>query len=263
MTVDQARLFRRLRWRLLMNTLDEWRGVSLVRPLTIVASSILVWAFVFVVAYAGLRFMIVEARVPPDEGIIGQLLSLMFFTLGGALTFSTGLILHGNLFTGPETAFLLARPVTADHVFAYKFQTAVAFSSWAFLLLGCPVLIAYGLVASAPWWFYALMPFYFLGFTLLPGSLGALVALLLVNVVPKQRRTFLAVLIAAGLALGLWWLWTLAAESRRVGSQPEEAAAVILNRISFTRSLWLPSAWVTKGLQSAGRGAVPDGAGVE
>ena len=65
--VDQARLFRRLRWRLLMNTLNEWRGVSLVRPLTIVASSIFVWAFVFVVAYAGLRFMIVEAKVPPGK----------------------------------------------------------------------------------------------------------------------------------------------------------------------------------------------------
>ncbi|MGL4550348.1 MAG: putative ABC transporter permease subunit [Gemmataceae bacterium] len=255
--VDQGLLFRRLRWRLLANALAEMRGGSVVRPVTILLSSLLVWAFVFVVAFAGLRFMIVEARVPPDEGIVGLLIGLMFFTLGVALTFSTGLILHGSLFGGQETAFLLARPLGADHVFAYKFQTAVAFSSWAFLLLGCPVLIAYGIVASAPWWFYPVMPFYFLGFVLVPGSLGGLVALLLVNFVPNRRRTFLALVIAAGVAVGVWYVWSLVAEGRRAG-QPEEAAAAILNRISFARSLWLPSAWVTKGLQSAGRGDFAD-----
>ncbi|NBO93198.1 MAG: hypothetical protein EBV06_12945 [Planctomycetia bacterium] len=256
-TVDQAQLFRRLRWHLLVNTITELRGGSMVRPLTIVLSSLLVWAFVFAVSYSGLRFMIEEAKIPPDEGIVGLIIGLMFFTLGVALTFSTGLILNGSLFSGPETAFLLAQPLTADRVFAYKFQTAVAFSSWAFLLLGGPVLIAYGIVASAPWWFYAMMPFYFLGFLLVPSSIGGVVALLLVNFIPNQRRTFLAVLVLFGLALGAWWIWGLITEGRRAG-QPEEAAAAILNRFSFARSLWLPTAWVTKGLQSAGRGHLGD-----
>ena len=61
-----------------------------------------------------------------------------------------------------------------DQVFAYKFQGAVAFSSWGFLLLGSPILIAYGLRIGdgAPWYFYAVLPLFFLGFVLLPGSIG-------------------------------------------------------------------------------------------
>src|SRR5207248_95074 len=84
--------------------------------------------------------------------------------------FSCGLILYGSLFSSAEAAFLLSQPLDDDQVFAYKFQGAVAFSSWAFLLLGGPVLIAYGIVCHAPWSFYVLfLPLSFLGFILLPG----------------------------------------------------------------------------------------------
>ena len=256
--VDQGRLFQRLRWRLLMNGLTEMRGGGLVRPATIVLASLLVWVFVFVVSYFGLRFMTTEAKIPIDGRMVGLLIDLMFFTLGVALTFSTGLILHGSLFSGPETDFLLARPVTADHVFAYKYQTAVGFSSWAFLLLGGPVLIAYGILAGATWWFYLMLPLFFLGFILIPGSLGALVALTLVNLVPKQRRTVMVLLIVAAVVVAGLWIWSLVAEGRRVGQEGSdpvsEAAGAILNRVAFARSLWLPNAWVTRGLQAAGRG---------
>jgi len=256
--VDQAALFRRLRWRLLLNHLSEMRGGGLVRPITILLASLLVWGFVFLVSYYGLSFMTTQAKIPIDGRMVGLLIDLMFFTLGVALTFSTGLILHGSLFSGPETDFLLARPVTADHVFAYKYQTAVGFSSWAFLLLGCPVLLAYGILANAVWWFYLVLPLFFLGFILIPGSLGALIALLLVNLVPKQRRTVMVLLIVAVVLIAGLWIWSVVAESRaigQVGSDPvSETAGAILNRVAFARSLWLPNAWVTRGLQAAGRG---------
>jgi ABC-2 type transport system permease protein len=230
----------------------------MVRPITIVLASVIVWAFVFFVSYFGLRFMVTEAKIPPDGRMVGLLIDLMFFTLGIALTFSTGLILHGSLFSGPETDFLLARPVTADHVFAYKFQTAVGFSSWAFLLLGGPVLIAYGIIAGATWWFYLVLPLFFLGFILVPGSVGAFIALMLVNFVPKQRRTVMVLLIVAVVLMAGLWIWSTLAEGRRIGQEGSdpmsEAAGAILNRIAFARSLWLPNAWVTRGLQAAGRG---------
>ena len=44
-------------------------------------------------------------------------------------------------------------------MFAFKYQGAVAFSSWAFILLGSPILISYGLILDqAPWYFYLVMP---------------------------------------------------------------------------------------------------------
>jgi ABC-2 type transport system permease protein len=197
---NQGLLFQRLRWRLWNNGWKQMMAGSIVKPLTILLSSIIVWVFVFVVSFGGFRFLVYAMKVPADEQIVGMLLGLLFFTLGIFLVFSTGLILHGSLFATAETAFLLARPVGADQVFAYKFQGALTFSSWAFLLLGSPILIAYGLVCNGPWYFYFVLPLYFLGFVLLPGSIGAILCLLIVNFVPRRRKELLILAIVVVLA---------------------------------------------------------------
>ena len=92
--------------------------------------------------------------------------------------FSGGLILYSSLFSAAETDFLLATPARADQVFAYKFQASVAFSSWAFVLLGIPILVSYGLEWAVPWFYYALLPVFFVGFLLVPGSVGAIACFL-------------------------------------------------------------------------------------
>ena len=77
-------------------------------------------------------------NIPFAGSIIGTLFDLLFLSLAVMLIFSTGIILYSSLFASAETAFLLTTPAAVDQVFAYKFQGAVAFSSWAFLLLGGP-----------------------------------------------------------------------------------------------------------------------------
>jgi ABC-2 type transport system permease protein len=250
-------LFQHLRWRLWNNGLRQLVAASFVRLVTILLCSIIVWVFVFVISYSGFRFMVEGFKLAPDEQIIGMLLGLLFFSLGVLLVFSSGLILHGSLFTTPETAFLLAGPAPADQVFAYKFQGSLGFSSWAFLLLGGPILIAYGLVCGAPWWYYLLLPLFFLGFVLLPGSVAALCCLLIVNYLPNQRRLLLILAIGVVvLVVGLWG-WQMLVEGRaglRSSDSGVEIANTMLGRLTFANSLWLPSAWTSRGLQAAARG---------
>ena len=74
----------------------------------------------------------------------------------------TALVLYASLFTAPEARYLLATPARADQIFATKFRAAVAFSSWAFVILGLPVLIAYGVMAGVPWYYYPLLPLFLL-----------------------------------------------------------------------------------------------------
>jgi ABC-2 type transport system permease protein len=255
--VSEAALFHRLRWLLLRNTWNQLAGHSLVRPVTILMCSVLVWVFVFGVSYAGFRFQVQAFKLPPDGQIIGLLLGLLFFALGLLLIFSGGLILYGSLFTAAETAFLLSKPLRADQVFAYKFQGAMGFSSWAFVLLGSPVLISYGLVCHSPWYFYVALPFFFLGYVLLPGSISAMLCLLIVNFVPRRRKELVILIVLLLIAGAGWYIYRMAAEGRaaaRAGDTMVETASNLLNRISFARSLWLPSAWVARGLQAAGRG---------
>jgi ABC-2 type transport system permease protein len=255
--VNQMLLFARLRWMLLGNAWRQLTGHSLVRPATILLSSCFVVAFVFLVSYAGFRFVLEVIQVPRAGQLIEMLVGLLFFSLGALLIFSGGLILHGSLFNTAETAFLLSKPVSADQVFAYKFQGAIAFSSWAFLLLGGPILIAYAIVAECAWYFYLLLPVFFLGFVLLPGSVGAIACLLLVNYVPQRRKTVLVLLIVLLVVVTVWWSYSVIQENRRIARSTEpftEAANQFLNRLSFARSLWLPSAWVARGLMACARG---------
>jgi ABC-2 type transport system permease protein len=257
--VNQGLLFLRLRGRLVVNSWRALRGHSSVRPLTILFCSLAVAAFVFVVSYGGLR-AVEREKIPVDTQLFGMVLAFLFLTLGLLLVFSTGMILYGSLFTSPETTYLLSSPASADQVFAYKFQASVAFSSWAFLLLGGPILIAYGLVCHGPWYFYAFLLPFIVGYVLLPGSLGALLCLLVVNFVPRRRKELLTVAFLAGLALAGWWLYRLAHEAGPVQTQSVEALGetfnILVNRFSFARSALMPSHWVARGLQAAGRGEV-------
>jgi ABC-2 type transport system permease protein len=256
--VNQALLFQRLRLLLLRNSWRTLIGQSSMRPLTILLCSLVVWGFVFAISWGGFFFLRVEVGVPLTGEIVGILLDLLFLSLAVLLIFSSGLILYGSLFTSAETAFLLSKPVAADRVFAYIFQGAVAFSSWAFLLLGTPILIAYGIACDAPWYFYVLLPLFFLGFVLLPGSLGGLAALLIVNYIPQRRKQVLGVSVAALVLALAVWIYRMVQ-----GSPPElwrdemrEAVTRLLSYFTFTRSPLAPSHWVSLGLRRVVRGEV-------
>src|SRR3984893_12911404 len=123
-------LFQRLRWRLLCNTSGViWRE-SPIRLLTLLVCSGVVWFGVFGATLWGLRFL--KPWVTLNGEIMELLLNLQFLSLAMLLLFSTAIILYSSLFSSAESSFLLATPAAADQVFAYKFQGAVAFSSWAF-----------------------------------------------------------------------------------------------------------------------------------
>src|SRR5262249_16798228 len=156
---------------------------SPIRLIAILLCCLVIWGGLFTLAYIGFREFKVRWSLNIYEELMGLLFSVMFFVLTVLLIFSSGIILYSSLFASAEAGCLVRAPLAGDQIFAFKFQGAVAFSSWAFLLLATPILIAYGLVVrdGAPWYFYAFLPLFFFGFVLLPGALGAFLGLFLVN----------------------------------------------------------------------------------
>jgi len=135
---DQASTFRQLRARLFRNGLRVALQNSRTRLVTMLGTSAFVFGFTFAVGMY-LFNQLAKTNVPFKGGIVEGLFDLMFFTLGTMLVFSTGLILYASLFTSPEARYLLCSPARADRIFATKFQAAVAFSSWGFVVLGIPI----------------------------------------------------------------------------------------------------------------------------
>jgi ABC-2 type transport system permease protein len=255
-----ARLFRGLRWQLLRNTLRVLLRQALVRLVSILFCSLVVWGAVFTIAYLGFRELKARWDLPLDLELVGSTFDLMFLVLSVLLIFSTGIILYSSLFASAETDFLLGGPVPEDQVYAYKFQGALAFSSWAFLMLGSPILIAYGVVGPSsnavgtPWFFYALLPLFFIGFVLLPGSMGALACLLLVNLVPRHRKQVLVGSVLVGFAVLAWWSYRqLVLPTRTLFGTPEWVNQVF-GAIVLIRAPLMPSHWIAQGLRAAALG---------
>ena len=246
-------LMQRLRGAMFRNSLRTMLGRSVVRPVTIVLITLLIWVLVYFGSLEGFRFLNEDVRVPLHGEILGILLDLLFLTLGVLLLFSGGLILYGSLFTAPETAFLLSTPLDDDRVFANKFQGATAVSVWAFLLLGGPVLIAYGVACGAPWPFYALLAPFFIGFILLPASLGALVVLLTVNLLPRRRKQVLIACVAVAVALAGAWVYQVVRDAQGNG-EGLEAVHQVLGHFTFSGAVLTPSHWAARGLEAAARG---------
>lgn len=251
-------LFQRLRWDLFRNNVTVVREKSLLRVFTILFCSVLVWGSLFAISFQGFREMRVRFELPLDGPLLGFVFDMLFMALTLLLIFSTGIILYSSLFAAPETTFLLCSPVPADHIFAFKLQGATAFSSWAFVLLGSPVLIAYGLTveSGAPWYFYVSLPLFFLGFILIPGSIGALFCLVIVNILPRKRKQLawaVGLLLAALIGL-TFYRWAGVVKSAPFGSR--DWFATILRELSPMSSIWLPSHWISRGVQAAALGEI-------
>jgi ABC-2 type transport system permease protein len=250
--INQPLLFERLRWRLLRNSAATMLTSSPVRVITILLCSLVVWIGVFAASAWGFHDLEVQ-RIPFAGGIVGLLFDLLFFALAIMLLFSTAIILYSSLFASAETSFLLTLPAAADQVFAYKYQGAITFSSWGFILIGSPILLAYGWMFHVPWYFYAFLPLFFIGFVLLPGSLGALVCLLLVNYLPRRRKQLF--LMAGVVVIGLLGLWgyRLSHAARGALTNPDDLQR-LLGHLTFAGSPVVPSHWMARGIEAAARG---------
>ena len=251
-----ALTFQNLRLRLFRNSMTILLGQSWWRVLTIIYCCAIIWVFLFFLSKYGFHELKTQPtwKFPLDRGLIEYLFDAFFFTLTTLLTFSTGIILYSSLFASPESNFLLSMPIPDDQIFSYKFQGAVAFSSWAFVLLGSPVLIAYGLevgLQGAPWYYYAVLPLFFLGFLLVPGSLGALACLIIVNLMPRQRKQILVGAIIV-LVVGIC-VWTImwAREAHELGIGSRTWFESLLNEVSFLGGSFVPFHWMSRGIKYA------------
>jgi ABC-2 type transport system permease protein len=250
-----ALLLQNLRWRLFRNSLTILLTQSWWRAATVAYCCAIIWAFLFALSWYGFHELKTrpEWRIPLEQNLILLLFDVFFVTLAVLLVFSTGIILYSSLFAGAETQFLMSTPVPDDQIFSYKFQGAVAFSSWAFVLLGSPVLLAYGMEVShgAPWYYYLVLPLFFLGFLPIPGSIGAIACLFIVNLLPRHRKHLLVGIAVAGcLALVLWAvLWIR--ESRELGFGTRTWFESLLHELEFLGGRLHPPHWMSRGIKAA------------
>jgi ABC-2 type transport system permease protein len=134
---------------------------------------------------------------------------------------------------------------------------SIGFSGWGVLLLGSPVLVAYGISVKAGLAYYLTIVPLLIAFVGLPGGLGASAAILIGYIVPRRPKTILAVVSCVLIILIGRFAWSLI-------RTPGDALTPdwmdnLLGRLAFTRHPLLPSRWMAQAVVALSHNRIGNG----
>jgi ABC-2 type transport system permease protein len=248
----ELRAFWRMRRRLVHTIFWQTVFRARFRLVLILVLSALLWMALYWLFADGFAFLGSLISVANYDSTVSGIFGLFYLSLLVMLVLSSALLLYGSLFHAPDVALLFTLPSRVERVFLYKLQEAILLSSWAFMLLGSPMLVAYGVVGHAPWYYMALLVPYLVAFTYIPAGIGAIFCLLLVRFLPRGWRLLWWLLAAAVATLlltaGLWLV-----PAGRNDLLTPHWFQTMLGRLSATEMPLLPSWWLSDGLLSAAR----------
>lgn len=233
-----------------INAVHSWRRLLALREQSRLLSGIIgifvtgYLVLAFELFYHGMKFI---AKFPGlGAALTERLLYTLFAFLFVLLLLSNLIIAYTNLFRNRETAFLLTLPVSNQTIFRWKFIETTVLASWAFLFLIAPLLAAFGLVRGVPWHFYPLTVLLIGLFIILPGVLGAALAIVIGR--HLDRKNFqIALLVLAVVLLGFvafWWK-TNPVDDDLLDKRTLEALDRLLAKTRFTMFPLLPSYWLS------------------
>lgn len=146
-------------------------------------------ALVGIVAYQFLSPFVELARVDPSmEAVLEGLPSAALFTAFWLLLLSAITVGIQSFYLNQEMPLLLSSPVPARSVFLARFVEATAANAGLFLVVGAPVMLAYSLARgyiTPPHIVYLVLVL--VPFCALPTSVGVVLAVLLMRVLPASR----------------------------------------------------------------------------
>lgn len=243
----EARVLLRLRATLAWRTVQWMVGHARLRLTLVILLSIVFWASLYGLFHEAFAFLdSLHAEV------ISLLFNAFFASLMVMLIFSNGILTYGSMYASSEAKLLLTLPVRSESIFGHKFRESLWFSCWGFVLLGSPMLAAYGVVREAPWTYYTMLFPFMISFVVIPATVGSICCIAMAAWLPKLRFHAIAIALAVGSAAAIWLGWSLI---RSVNSEGITTAwfEKTLSRLAITEHKLLPSWWLSSGLIEAAR----------
>ncbi len=194
---------------------------------------------------------------PVGDLLAIRVIALFFLTLFAMLVFSNILVGYSTLYKSKETDFLFSLPMRESEVFLNRFIEALMYSSWAFLFLGMPLMVSYGVVFELKWYFYPALPLFFAPFIVIAGMLGTMLIVVLMRISPTISLKGLVAIIGA---LGIAFFYFLIRSFSVSRISELEVIDQILSALKTTQSSFFPSHWLNEGVLAAGRGDLRDSA---
>ncbi len=241
-----------LRWRSLRNRARGLRSDGLAKLSFVALGLCGVSSVAYGVAFWCFRFIegIPAFGAPLNE----RLLALFFLILLVMVGLSTAIISYSTLFLAAETEYLFQNPAQPRFIFFLKLAESVGFSAWATMVVGLPVLAAFGHVRRAPLVYYLEAAAAMGVFLIFCGFAGAGLTFILLEVVRRwsARRVIAAAAVLVGLPA---WLFLRSFDFAGLNGRDN---LQVLDRfvagLTTLKSPFFPGQWVASLVVSASTG---------
>lgn len=204
------------------------------------------WALIFGVIYRMLLYF--RGTQGIGDLLAGKLLGLAFLTFLMILVLSNVITALSTYFLSDDLELLVASPMDPAKVYGARLVETLVSSSWMVALLAVPLLVAYGVIYTAGWTYYALAAATVLPFLVVPAVAGTALTLLLVNVFPARRTRDLLALVALFSAAGVVALFRFLRPERLVRPEDFRDLVDFVTVLRTPTSPWLPSEWAADAL---------------
>lgn len=247
-------LFHGVRHKIFLATLRQLLKEARIRLFLVVLLTIAFWLVMFGLFYEGFGLLQTAVSHPPTLArTVHAIYNMFFLSLLVMLSLSSGILFYASVYKSPEVGMLLTLPVRCERIALQKLTETTILACWGFVLLGSPLLVAYGLVTSAPASYFCFLIPLLIGFSVISSELGAIGCLLIVAAAPRVRRAILVLLIGTILAIVTWLIWSVISTSSHQMLSPQWLQTA-LGRLRVAEQRLLPSWWLSTGLLEAAHG---------
>ncbi|MBI1783678.1 hypothetical protein HYR69_00920 [Candidatus Sumerlaeota bacterium] len=262
--INITRLFWRVKLKLGYNYLTNIKKHFYVH----VAVGVVVILFLLIGGLVGFSFLfnwLLKADQQPfGAPMLKRLIGMVFLAFFSMLTFSNLIIMLTTSYISREVEFYMAQPLGHRRLFFCKFVESTLYSSWAFLVLSLPFLLALGgtkfadenfgwktIIPDSPWTFYPVTALLLLPYIVIPASIGATIALVITGYFPAKRMFRLAFALAAiAVVLAIISGKQMGIKLRVTPGDRGEIARV-MSFMGIGDIEWMPSTWFARGLRAA------------
>lgn len=244
---EESRLFLRLGVTLAWETVRAMFMQARLRLGLVVLLSMMFWGSLFGMFLEAFSFL--DAL---HADVTSLLFNAFFSSLMVMLVFSAGILLYGGMYCSAEARLLLTLPIRAEAIYFHKFGEALWFACWGFVLLGSPMLVAYGVVHGASWPYFVLLLPFMVSFVVIPAAVGGICCMTLVAWMTRLRLHAVSIALTVACIALLWLGWTLVSPLR-INAMSAAWFERTFARLAVTEQKLLPSWWLSSGLLEAAR----------
>jgi ABC-2 type transport system permease protein len=216
------------------------------RPVVMTILALLFWAVIFALFYKVLvYFKSIEIL---GEILLAKLMAVVFLTFFMMLIVSNIITSLSTYFLSEDNRLILSLPVSTEQFYLSKYLITLGHSSWMVLLFGIPVFMAYGVVYGAPISYYLWLAVVLSTFLLVPGGVGVMTSMTLVNLFSAKRARGVLVVLFILLLAALYLFFRFLQPEKLVNPERFSELVDYLTMLRLPTSPFLPSHWATRSL---------------